>query len=59
MTGSVGERARLNVTRALRAATARLAAALPAAASLDRRLRTGIYCVYEPVSDDVRWDVQS
>jgi tetratricopeptide (TPR) repeat protein len=56
---SAAERARLNVTRALRAATARLAQALPAAASLDRDLRTGMYCCYEPQDDDVRWIVQS
>jgi tetratricopeptide (TPR) repeat protein len=55
---SAAERARLNVTRALRAATARLAAALPAVSALDRGLRTGTYCCYEPV-DGVRWIVQS
>jgi tetratricopeptide (TPR) repeat protein len=57
---SVVERARLNVTRAIRAATARFAAALPeAGAVLDRRVRTGIYCAYEPAADDpVRWIVQ-
>ena len=54
---SAAERARLNVTRALRAATARVAEALPeAGAVLDRRLRTGLYCAYEPgEGDDVRW----
>jgi tetratricopeptide (TPR) repeat protein len=58
--GSAAERARLNVTRALRAATARLAEALPGAGeALDRRLRTGIYCAYEPNDDDIRWIVQS
>lgn len=57
---SASERARLNVTRALRAATARLRAALPEEATmLDRRLRTGLYCVYEPGDDEVRWVVQS
>lgn len=55
---SATERARLNVTRALRAATARLAAAVPAAASLDAGLRTGTYCCYEQ-ADGVRWIVQS
>jgi hypothetical protein len=56
---SAAERARLNVTRAVRAATARLAEALPGAGdALDRRVRTGMYCVYEP-ADDVRWIVQS
>lgn len=58
---SVAERARLNVTRALRAATARVSEALPEAGPvLDRRLRTGIYCAYEPDENDpVRWSVQS
>ncbi len=58
---SAAERARLNVTRALRAAITKLADALPAAgAVLDRRVRTGLYCVYEPADDDeVRWIVQS
>ena len=58
--GSVVERARLNVTRALRSATARLAATHPAAAGLDAAVRTGMYCAYEPGPDDaVRWIVQS
>ena len=58
---SVVERARLNVTRAIRAATARLTDALPEAGpALNRRLRTGIYCAYEPeAGDDVRWFVQT
>jgi tetratricopeptide (TPR) repeat protein len=58
---SAAERARLNVTRALRAATARLGEALPAAGDvLDRRIRTGLFCAYEPAADDgVRWVVQS
>ncbi|HWB71352.1 MAG TPA: hypothetical protein VG452_03975 [Egibacteraceae bacterium] len=58
---SAAERARLNVTRALRAATATLREALPEAGTvLDRRLRTGLYCAYEPDDgDDVRWVVQS
>ncbi|HUQ38997.1 MAG TPA: hypothetical protein VM030_02500 [Acidimicrobiales bacterium] len=58
--GSAAERARLNVTRALRAALARLADALPdAGATLDRRVRTGLYCAYEPHDGEVRWIVQS
>jgi len=58
---SAPERARLNVTRALRAATTRLSEALPeAGTALDRRLRTGLYCAYEPHDhDDVRWVVHS
>jgi tetratricopeptide (TPR) repeat protein len=59
-TASAAERARLNVTRALRASIARLVDALPAAQVLDRRVRTGLYCVYEPAAgDEVRWIVQS
>lgn len=58
---SATERARLNVTRALRSATARLTEAVPAAGKLlDERLRTGLYCAYEPADGDrVRWVVQS
>jgi tetratricopeptide (TPR) repeat protein len=57
---SAAERARLNVTRALRAAVARVAQVVPeAGAVLDRRIRTGLYCTYEPASGDgVRWIVQ-
>jgi hypothetical protein len=57
---STVERARLNVTRAIRAATARVTEALPDAGPiLDHRLRTGIYCAYEPeASDEVLWSVQ-
>ncbi len=57
---SAAERARLNVTRALRAATAKLALGLPGAGEgLERRIRTGLYCAYEPVpGDEVRWIVQ-
>ena len=54
------ERSRLNVTRAIRAALARLDEALPGAgASLDRRIRTGFYSVYDPAPEDARWIVQS
>jgi tetratricopeptide (TPR) repeat protein len=57
---SAAERARLNVTRALRTALARLSEAVPGAgAALDRRVRTGLYCAYEPADDEVRWIVQS
>jgi len=54
---SAAERARLNVTRALRAATARITALLPEAGlALDASLRTGLYCAYEPGEDPgVRW----
>ncbi len=58
---SAVERARLNVTRALRAAIARLSEAMPGAGDvLDRRVRTGLYCAYDPAdNDEVRWIVQS
>ena len=57
---SAAERARLNVTRAVRAAIAKLADALPeGGAALDRHVRTGLYCSYAPVDGDVRWIVQS
>jgi tetratricopeptide (TPR) repeat protein len=58
---SAAERARLNVTRALRSAIGKLADAMPeAGAALDRRVRTGLYCVYAPAdADGVRWIVQS
>ncbi len=57
---SAAERARLNVTRAIRSALARLDDALPGAgAALDRRVRTGLYCTYAPEdSDTIRWIVQ-
>jgi tetratricopeptide (TPR) repeat protein len=59
--GSAAEKARLNVTRAIRSALRTLAAALPTAgAALDRGIRTGRYCIYEPAPDDeVRWIVQT
>jgi len=58
---SAAEKARLNVTRALRSALAKLAEALPDAGSvLDRRVRTGVFCAYQPHPDDeVTWSVQS
>jgi hypothetical protein len=47
----VAERARLNVTRALRAAIAKVTEALPAPGTvLDRRVRTGLYCAYLPAT---------
>jgi tetratricopeptide (TPR) repeat protein len=59
--GSAAEKARLNVTRAIRSALRTLAEALPTAgAALDRGIRTGRYCIYEPAPDDeVRWIVQT
>lgn len=61
VSASAAERARVNVTRSLRTATARIREVLPGpGAMLDQRLRTGLYCAYEPdADDDVRWSVQS
>jgi tetratricopeptide (TPR) repeat protein len=58
--GSAVERARVNVTRAVRAAIGKVGDALPEAGGvLDRRVRTGTYCAYEPDPvDEVRWIVQ-
>ncbi len=57
---SASERARLNVTRALRAATGRVPRPSPdRGAALDRGVRTGTYCAYDPTVDDIRWIVQS
>lgn len=59
MASSVAEKARLNVTRAIRTAISTLAEVLPeAAAVLDRRVRTGLFCAYEPRPDDgIVWSV--
>ena len=57
---SACERARLNVTRALRAALGKLDEALPGAgADLDRHVRTGLYCAYLPEAGQGSWIVQS
>ena len=57
---SAPEKARLNVTRALRAAIGKVTEALPeAGAALDRHVKTGLYCSYEPVDGELRWVVQS
>ena len=58
---SAAERARLNVTRSVRTAIARIRDDLPEAGEvLDRRVRTGLYCAFEPdPSDPVRWVVHS
>lgn len=57
---SAAEKARLNVTRAVRAAIAKMSEALPQpGATLDRQVRTGLYCAYEPVDGELRWIVQS
>ena len=47
--GSESERARLNVTRAIRTAISRIRDRAPdAAAHLDRAVRTGTRCSYSP-----------
>jgi hypothetical protein len=58
---SAAERARLNVTRALRSAIGKVAEAMPGVGPLlDRGVRTGLYCTFEPApGDEVRWIVQS
>ena len=58
---NAAEKARLNVTRAIRKATSKLVEALPVpGAVLDRRVKTGVFCSYEPHPDDeVLWSVQS
>ena len=56
---SAVEKARLNVTRALRSAVGRVQALAPEAGDvLDRGLRTGTYCAYDPGPDEpVHWIV--
>ena len=57
---STVEKARLNVTRSLRTAIRRIEEVLPeGGALLDRGIRTGTYCAYEPATGDPRWIVQS
>lgn len=57
---SAAERARLNVTRALRSAIRQIDEALPAAgASLDRSIRTGGFCVFAPATGEIEWIVHS
>ena len=58
--GAAAERARLNVTRSLRTAIARLSEVHPeAGAALDRHVRTGLYCCYQPEAAEIGWIVQS
>lgn len=58
-TGSFGERARLNVTRALRSAIERIAEGIPILGRhLDSTIRTGTFCSYLPSTNDpVHWDL--
>jgi non-specific serine/threonine protein kinase len=47
--GSDAERARLNVTRAVRAVIKKVASGCPVLGGhLDRSVQTGLFCVYEP-----------
>jgi hypothetical protein len=47
--GSDAERARLNVTRALRAVIRKVASDCPVLGGhLDRSVQTGLFCAYEP-----------
>ena len=57
--GSAAERARVNVTRAIRTAINRIEEVLPELGRhLDRSVRTGFFCRYEPAADDaVQWSV--
>lgn len=53
---SAAERARLNVTRAIRSAIHRIEEVLPdAGAALDRHVRTGLYSTYQPPPGELRW----
>jgi hypothetical protein len=56
---SAAERARLNVTRAIRSAIAKVVEALPEAGpALARQVRTGLYCAYDAGNDEIRFVVQ-
>ncbi|HVM95708.1 MAG TPA: hypothetical protein VMT89_04935, partial [Candidatus Acidoferrales bacterium] len=58
-TGSFAERARLNVTRAIRSAIERIAEGIPVLGShLDSAIRTGTFCSYSPrTAGLVHWDL--
>jgi hypothetical protein len=57
---STVEKARLNVTRSIRTAIRRITEVVPeGGAILDRAVRTGTYCAYEPAPGDRPWIVQS
>ena len=57
-TGSDAERARVNATRAIRTALKRIAHHDPAlGGSLGASIKTGVFCVYEPLAgDEPEWD---
>jgi tetratricopeptide (TPR) repeat protein len=61
LVSSAAERARLNVTRAIRTAIAGIAELLPHEGGvLDERVRTGMYCAFEPARTDlVHWSFSS
>lgn len=58
---SAAERARLNVTRSVRTAIARICEQVPAAGEvLDKGVRTGQFCAFEPdPAAPVRWSVSA
>jgi non-specific serine/threonine protein kinase len=60
VSGSHAERARVNVTRAIRATLKRLAGYdAQLGAELERSVRTGAFCAYEPdLRRPLRWTVQ-
>jgi hypothetical protein len=56
-TGSESERARLNVTRAIGAVIKKIVGDCPKAGRhLETSVRTGTFCVYEPVGEALRWE---
>lgn len=58
-TGSAAERARVSVTKAIRQALARIAAASnDVGAHLDRSITTGTYCRYDPVGPAVTVEIE-
>ncbi|MDQ6674027.1 MAG: hypothetical protein M3069_25335 [Chloroflexota bacterium] len=55
---SGAERARINLTRTIRAAIARICRADHIAGNaLDRDIRTGVFCSYQPSHTDLRWSM--
>ncbi|MGB9378540.1 MAG: hypothetical protein WCB04_13615 [Mycobacteriales bacterium] len=58
---SAAEKARLNVTRAIRTAIGRIGEVQPALGRhLDRQVRTGLFCCYQPATaTDVTWRVDT
>jgi hypothetical protein len=55
---SAAERARINLTRTIRAVIARIQQADHIAGSaLDRDIRTGTFCSYQPTPANLRWSI--